>query len=304
MKLLTKEWYQTMTDSGLGVCLAVDDRAAVFSEGLYQQVRAEKLSDWLADRRELCACFEEDYDEAVRWYRKAAEQGNGGAMYKLGECYKYGRGVEEDYDEAVRWYRKAAEQGNADAMCKLGECYKYGRGVEEDYDEAVRWYRKAAELGHDGAEDMIRFPELEKAAKQGDANAMYELGRCYIGGKGVRQDEAEGYRWYHKAAEQGNVDAKKLFEINAYSVPELKESAEQGDCFSMNQLGEYYLYGLGGEIDHEEALKWYLKAVEHGWYIDIVKMQSLMRCAYDQATDEKINLYERILEAQGIEINK
>ena len=30
MRLLTKEWYQTMTDSGLGVQLVEDDRAAVF----------------------------------------------------------------------------------------------------------------------------------------------------------------------------------------------------------------------------------------------------------------------------------
>ena len=49
---MTKEWYRTMTDSGLGVQLRADDRAAVFSEELYQQVRAEKLKEWLADQRE------------------------------------------------------------------------------------------------------------------------------------------------------------------------------------------------------------------------------------------------------------
>jgi uncharacterized protein len=31
-----------------------------------------------------------------------------------------GRGVARDYAEAVRWYRKAAEQGDADAQCDLG----------------------------------------------------------------------------------------------------------------------------------------------------------------------------------------
>ena len=62
MRYLTKEWYHTMTDGGLGVQLRADDRAAVFSEELYQQVRAEKLKEWLADQREN---LEEAYDEAA-----------------------------------------------------------------------------------------------------------------------------------------------------------------------------------------------------------------------------------------------
>lgn len=65
MRLLTKEWYQTMTDSGLGVLLVTDDRAAVSSEALYQQLREEKLHQWLDDQRELRAYLEEPYDEAA-----------------------------------------------------------------------------------------------------------------------------------------------------------------------------------------------------------------------------------------------
>ena len=64
MKLLTKAWYQTMQDSGLGVQLRTDDRAAVCSEALYQQLRAEKLSQWLEVRREFCDDFGEEYVEA------------------------------------------------------------------------------------------------------------------------------------------------------------------------------------------------------------------------------------------------
>ena len=65
---MTKEWYHTMTDSGLGVQLRADDRAAVFSEELYQQVRAEKRKEWLADLREY---LEEAYDEAAERQRVA-----------------------------------------------------------------------------------------------------------------------------------------------------------------------------------------------------------------------------------------
>ena len=40
--------------------------------------------------------------------------------------------VEEDVAEAVKWYRKAAEQGDKDAQHNLGVCYEYGEGVEQD----------------------------------------------------------------------------------------------------------------------------------------------------------------------------
>ena len=50
--------------------------------------------------------------------------------------------------EAMKWYRKAAEQDAADAQLILGFMYDAGEGVPENDAEAVGWYRKAAEQGH------------------------------------------------------------------------------------------------------------------------------------------------------------
>ncbi len=61
----------------------------------------------------------EDKAEAVKWFRKAADQGNADAQYHLGLCYYYGYGVEEDNAEAVNWLKKAADQGNEEAASKL-----------------------------------------------------------------------------------------------------------------------------------------------------------------------------------------
>ena len=70
-------------------------------------------------------------------------------MNKKGEDYYYGRnGVAKDYKDAVKWYRKAADQGNAHGQCQLGHCYRDGEGVAQDYEEAVKWWRKAADQGH------------------------------------------------------------------------------------------------------------------------------------------------------------
>lgn len=62
MRYMTKQWYQTMQDSGLGVCLEADERAAVYSEELYQQIFTEKLERWLRDREEVCGYLSEPFD--------------------------------------------------------------------------------------------------------------------------------------------------------------------------------------------------------------------------------------------------
>ena len=62
--------------------------------------------------------------------------------------YKNGYGVSQDDSEAVKWYRKAAEQGDADAQYNLGWMYKNGYGISQDDSEAVKWFRKVAEQGY------------------------------------------------------------------------------------------------------------------------------------------------------------
>ena len=59
MRLLTKAWYQTMQDSGLGVQLVADDRAAAYSEEVFQTLWDRKLEEWMELRAEL----EEEFDE-------------------------------------------------------------------------------------------------------------------------------------------------------------------------------------------------------------------------------------------------
>jgi len=66
--------------------------------------------------------------------------------------YDNGQGVKQDHAEAVRWYRKIAEQGHAGGQCNLGFMYENGQSVKQVIAEAVRWYQKAAEQGHAGTQ--------------------------------------------------------------------------------------------------------------------------------------------------------
>ena len=76
--------------------------------------------------------------------------------------YQKGLGVDLDYYEAVRWYRKSAEQGNMYGECSLGYMYNYGLGVSQDYDEAIRWYRLAADQGYKHARKNLERAERER----------------------------------------------------------------------------------------------------------------------------------------------
>jgi len=170
----------------------------------------------------------QDKAEAVRWFRKAAEQGHADAQFNLGLMYGKGEGVAQDKAEAVRWFRKAAEQGVAAAQYNLGVMHSKGDGVEQNKAEAAKWYRKAAEQGDAQAQNNLGVmyskgegvaqDKLEsarwyrKAAEQGNAFAQYNLGVMYDNGDGVAQDKAEAVRWYRKAAEQGCAPAKKVLE--------------------------------------------------------------------------------------------
>ncbi len=53
------------------------------------------------------------------------------------------------YAEALKWYRKSAEQGVALAQLGLGIMYAGGKGVTQDYVAAHMWFSLAAELGNE-----------------------------------------------------------------------------------------------------------------------------------------------------------
>lgn len=202
---------------------------------------------------------EENNTEALKWYRKSAEQGYDAAQNILGVVYQHGDfGVSQDYLEAVKWYRKAAEQGNTDSQVSLGLLYGDGGGapqVPQDYSEAVKWFRKAAEGGDDDGQLFL---------------AWY-----YDQGKGVTQNYTEAVKWYRKSAEQGNKTAQLRLGVcydNGYGVTKdtseavkwYRKAAEKGSAVAQYKLGLCYQRGFGVAQDNNEAIKWYKKAADNG----------------------------------------
>ena len=95
----------------------------------------------------------------MKWYRKAAEQGNALAQYNLGVMNEKGQGVPKDDKEAVKWYRKAAEQGYATSQTNLGMMYVNGKGVLQSYEDAYAWWVVAAANGNEDAKNNMEIAQ-------------------------------------------------------------------------------------------------------------------------------------------------
>ena len=93
----------------------------------------------------------QDYAEAVRWYRPAAQRGLAYAQYNLGISYVNGQGVARDYTEALKWFHRAAVQNHQDAQYALAAMYANGQSVPQDFVKAHMWLGIAAMQGHEGA---------------------------------------------------------------------------------------------------------------------------------------------------------
>ena len=71
--------------------------------------------------------------------------------------YDNGHGVRQDSAEALRWYHKAAEQGDAEAQYNLGAMYHNGDGVRRNFHLSKEWFGKACDGGDQKGRDPYRY---------------------------------------------------------------------------------------------------------------------------------------------------
>ena len=127
-----------------------------------------------------------NFDEAAKWYDRAAQAGVVPAIFRLGTLYEKGLSVKKDVDIARRYYMQAAERGNAKAMHNLAVLDADGGGKGANYKSAAQWFRKAAD--------------------RGVADSQFNLGILYARGIGVEQNLAESFKWFSLAAAQGDAE--------------------------------------------------------------------------------------------------
>ena len=225
----------------------------------------------------ISASHKGDYITAFREFRSLANEGDAKAQYNLGLLYEMGLGVKQDYQEAAKWYRKAAVQDNIESQKRLivmrkkgltnsqqptvppkwqgsttdpqsqyelGVMYFMGIGVEKNYVIASEWFRKSANQnyakaqhdlalmlleGKGGNRDALEaYKWLHLAAKQGDGPSQYQLGQMLSHGKakGIPQHFILAYMWFEIAATNGvkKTKAKQLQLAGKMTEAQIKEA--------------------------------------------------------------------------------
>ena len=84
------------------------------------------------------AYLQGDYTIALKKFEPLAESGYAESQHYLGVIYEEGRGVAKDAEAAIKWYLKAAQQGNKDARTRLERIYAKRRDTREKDEEVLQ----------------------------------------------------------------------------------------------------------------------------------------------------------------------
>jgi TPR repeat protein len=136
----------------------------------------------------------EEYEKAIPLLLPLAEQGHSGAQWMLGDCYMNGYGTENVTDwaeferKSLELVQKSVDQGNIDGQVLLATLNK-----SKDISKSIEVFKKAAD--------------------QGNNKGLYQLGRCYVDGEGLKQDKAKAVELWQKAVDHGDDKLKDLLGI-------------------------------------------------------------------------------------------
>lgn len=139
-----------------------------------------------------------------------------------------------------------------------------------------------------------RFKDQEKKAKQGDANAMYEIGRMYERGRGIEQDLPKAVAWYERAISKDQNDARAHLGVMYFEGIGVKRdlkkagdmilpAAKGGNPTAQFYLARMYEQGEGVNRDINQAMLWYKKAADGGHYQAVARLKALNNTKLDSA---------------------
>lgn len=175
-----------------------------------------------------------DPQQAFKFLKEEAFQGNPNATHAVGMAYLTGAGVERDTEKALMYLTEAANLGHINAWINIGHIYQNGDGVPQNYQEALRCYHLAIEnqcysalypaaclyyygLGTPRNHDKA-FEYFTQSAEMGQAESMYMLGLCYEYGHGTPINGQQAYTWMEAARVHGIQAAKLELKKNLLSL--------------------------------------------------------------------------------------
>ncbi|MDE7135006.1 MAG: leucine-rich repeat protein, partial [Muribaculaceae bacterium] len=153
-----------------------------------------------------------DYPLAASHFTKAEETGTDGkAEYNLFLLYRDGLGVDMSYLNATVKLNKALQKGNSLAMIENEYADKrYYQVFFNDFSDYTDELPAVADEEED--EELLRHDLLATMHKIAandvvDFSRLYQLGECFLHGRGVTANEEEAFRWFELAHKYNYGDA-------------------------------------------------------------------------------------------------
>lgn len=216
----------------------------------------------------------QDIDRAVSLFQQAADQGNANGEWDLGRCYDWGRGVVANKDQAIKWYRKAAKQGHSQARQELRSLFVSGKLNPVYVNGDGQWWQ---DLADEAEKEKQEFNRRSVDAKNGDADAMVQVGVDYLTGVGTPKNRTNAVSEFRRSAELGQAEAGCFSGIlsgydDRWSKPSEWEQAGQRCISAANQgyadsqyiVSFMYRFGMGVPQDANQAVQWALKSADQG----------------------------------------
>ncbi len=219
------------------------------------------------------------YNEAMKLYQEAVNNGNLQAMCEIAIMHRVGEGVPVDYEKSMEWYEKAAAQYYPRALRELGVKYliKYAEDSKKDFytniprnlSKAYALMSMAVLLGGDepALEKLPTFPFFGELRKITPTDSDMELAKGIVSiyyGDGNTDLEA-GFKLLEASASHGNVDAMNILAILysvdvqrkkfGKSVEYYKMAASKGNDYAARQLCNTDFMPILGEKDYSAYLK-------------------------------------------------
>ncbi|WP_341023347.1 hypothetical protein [Brevundimonas diminuta] len=200
----TPAWFDDEDHTVWAAAYAGEASAQYELARLYSERARQATIDSATDDALKRAEDRETGPSALRWLRRAAEQGLAVAQMYVAEAYRTGSGpyeglyyLERNYAEAEKYYTLVAEQGHVGGQVRLAELLMFhGYNGRRD-GQALAWLQRA-----------------ERTAERGQALARvhFRLGELYENGRGADQNMEQARRYYRLAAQGGNNAAERALQ--------------------------------------------------------------------------------------------
>jgi TPR repeat protein len=118
------------------------------------------------------------YDEAIHWYARAADRGDGRSANSIAFFYEHGVGRPKNLKEAMAWHQRGAALGDFGSQIRYASALRTGTVFKRDERQAFRWYSKAAAPSNDYAQRGYAYLPLAEMYEQG-IGAPRDLRRAY-----------------------------------------------------------------------------------------------------------------------------